>query len=286
VRDLPPGTLTLADRWILSRLQATVREATSDLEQFRLDDAARTCFDFAWGHLADWYVEAVKLRLQAGDADAATAQSVLAECFDTVLRLLHPVVPFITEELWQKLPGRVPDDLLALAAWPIPDGRWDDASADAQFADVQGAVVAVRNIRAEYRVPPRSKLGVTLVPRSDAARQAFDAERDTIARLALASDVTVGDRARDGGASTVLADGSEVYVALAGAVDTRQECRRLTSELERLDQQLAGLAAKLANAQFTARAPADVVAREREKESAWRDQRAILAGKLRALGCG
>ena len=285
VRDLPPGALTLADRWILSRLQATVRDTTLDLQQFRLDDGARTCFEFTWGQLADWYVEAVKPRLQTGDQDAATAQAVLAECFDTALRLLHPVVPFITEELWQKLPGRAADDLLAVAAWPEADPRWEDPGADAQFADVQGAVVAVRNIRAEYRVPPRTKLGVTLVPRSDAARRAFAAERDTIARLALAGDVTVADAVATGGATAVLADGSEVGVALAGAVDTRQECERLSTELERLDRQLAGLAAKLANERFTARAPADVVARERDKEVAWRDQRTVLAGKLKALGC-
>jgi len=285
VRDLPPGVLTLADRWILSRLQATVRETTLDLQQFRLDDAARTCFEFTWGDLADWYVEAVKPRLQTGDRDAATAQAVLAECFDTALRLLHPVVPFITEELWQKLPGRAGDDLLAVAAWPEADARWDDAGADAQFADVQDAVVAVRNIRAEYRVPPKTKLGVTLVPRSDAARRAFAAERDTITRLALAGDVTVADAVATGGAGAVLADGSEVHVALAGAVDTRQECQRLSTELERLDRQLAGLAARLANEQFTARAPTEVVAREREKEVAWRDQRTVLAGKLKALGC-
>jgi hypothetical protein len=216
VRDLAPSALTLADRWILSRLQATVREATRDLEQFRLDDAARVCFEFTWGQLADWYVEAVKPRLAAGDADAATAQAVLAECFDTALRLLHPVVPFITEELWQKLPGRAPDEMLVVAAWPAPDGRLDDSAADAEFAGAQGAIVAVRNIRAEYRVSPKTKLAVTLVPRSDAARRAFAAERDAITRLALASDVTVADAVAARAARAGWRR-SGVHVALAGA---------------------------------------------------------------------
>jgi valyl-tRNA synthetase len=111
------AALTLADRWILSRADATIREATADLEQFRLDEAAKACFAFVWGDLADWYVEAVKPRLTADDASARTAQAVLAHCFDTVLRLLHPVVPFITEELWQKLPGRTEDELLIVARW-------------------------------------------------------------------------------------------------------------------------------------------------------------------------
>jgi valyl-tRNA synthetase len=231
-------------------------------------------------------VEAAKSRLQAGGADAETAQAVLAECLDVVLRLLHPVVPFITEELWQKLPGRRPDELLALAAWPVADAALDDAAADAEFAAVQAAVTAVRNLRAEYRVPPRKKLAVTLAPRSDAARRAFGAERDTIARLALASAVTVADRVDGSGATAVLADGSEAHVGLAGEVDLGPECERLTAELERLDRQLAALAARLGNQQFTARAPAEVVVRERDKERAWRDQRAVLADKLKALGCG
>src|SRR5436189_5228466 len=105
--------LTLADRWILSRAQAVIREATASLEQFRLDEAAKRCFEFVWNELADWYVEAVKPRLE----DPA-AKAVLAYCFDLSLRLLHPIVPFITEELWQKLPGRKANALIAVTEWP------------------------------------------------------------------------------------------------------------------------------------------------------------------------
>jgi len=283
--DVPAEALTPADRWILSRLHATAREATRMFEQFRLDEGAKQCFEFTWGELADWYVEAVKPRLQGGDADAATAQAVLAECLDVALRLLHPVVPFITESLWQQLPGRATEALLPTASWPAEAGR-ADPDADAEFAVVQAVVTAVRNLRAEYRVPPRTRLPVAVLPRSPTTRDACAAERDTIARLALASEVAIADAVTARGASAVLTDGSEVHVTLTGAVDTAQECRRLTNELERLDKQLAGLAAKLANPQFTGRAPAEVVARERDKERTWRDQRAALAGKLKALGCG
>ncbi len=286
VDRIPAADFTLADRWVLSRLHATVRDTTRQFEQFRLDEGAKTCFEFTWGQLADWYVEAAKPRLQAGDASAVAAQAVLAHCCDAALRLLHPVVPFITEELWQRLPGRGADALLATADWPGADVGRADPDADALFATLQGAVTAVRTLRAEYRVAPRTRLPVTLVPRSDAARRAFGAEGETIARLAVADAVTVTDRVTGAGASAVLPDGSEVHVALAGTVDTAQECRRLAGELARLDTQLAGLTAKLANAQFTARAPASVVTRERDKERTWRDQREILAGKLKALGCG
>ncbi|HXM39302.1 MAG TPA: valine--tRNA ligase [Gemmatimonadales bacterium] len=285
--------LTLADRWILSRAQDTIREATASMEQFRLDEAAKRCFEFAWNELADWYVEAVKPRLGGGEVGAEPAHAVLAYCFDVALRLLHPAVPFITEELWQKLPGRQANDLLAAARWPAARRALEDAAADREFARVKTAIEQIRSIRAEYRVPPKTKLNATIVARGGDRAATFAGERDTIVRLAQLESLAV-DGAPQGvgvgvgggvGAHAVFGDGSEVVVALEGTIDVQQECRRLADELGRLDQQLAGLAARLTNQNFVARAPQDVVAREREKEKAWRDQRDVLAGKLRSLGC-
>jgi len=303
VDALDPQRLPLADRWILSRAQGAIREATASLEQFRLDEAAKRCFDFVWKELADWYVEAVKPRLApdaaspsaaaqrapaaSGDAaSVAAAHAVLAYCCDAALRLLHPVVPFISEELWQKLPGRTADDLLAVAAWPAVRAGLVNARAEQEFALVQEAIAAIRNIRAEYRVSPKARPGAAVTSKTDAARRAFEGERETIARLGQLGELGFDGRAaRVAGAHAVLADGSEVFVALADAIDVQQECRRLSSELGRLDRQLAGLAGKLTNQNFVARAPAEVVAKEREKERAWRDQRQALADKLRSLGC-
>ena len=280
IESIDVKTLPLADRWILSRLQATVAEATRSLEQFRLDEAAKRCFEFAWKELADWYVEAVKPRLSA-----AAAQAVLAYCFDTVLRLLHPVVPFITEELWQKLPGRKPDELLIVAAWPPSHLELADAQADQEFPLVQEAISSIRMLRAEYRVPPKARLRASLWPRTERARQALSGERETILRLAQLSELAFDGKRATVGAHAVLADGSEVFVALEGEIDVQRECGRLSGELARLDRQLSGLEAKLANQNFIARAPGEVVAREREKERGWRDQRQALADKLKSLGC-
>src|SRR5437016_6986685 len=279
-------TLPLADRWVLSRAQATIREATASFEQFRLDEGAKRCFDFVWKELADWYVEAVQPRLAAAAPlpPAVAAHAVLAFCFDTVLRLLHPVVPFITEELWQKLPGRQSDDLLAIAPWPTVPAALSRLE-DFAFARVQEAISKIRAIRAEYRVAPKTRLAAAIKPRTDSIRVAFHGERDTIVRLAQLSELRLDDGLGGEGAHAVLADGSEVFVALADAIDVRQECRRLSGELTRLEQQLAALDAKLGNKNFVARAPAEVVAKEREKERAWRDQRQALADKLRSLGC-
>ncbi len=274
VRHLP-----LADRWILSRAQDAIREATASLEQFRLDEAAKRCFDFLWKELADWYVEAVKPRL-AGDAPA-----VLAYCFDAALRLLHPVMPFITEELWQRLPGRQRDELLAVAAWPVARPSLRDEAAEREFALVQEAIAAIRSIRAEYRVSPKARLGAAVTTKTEAARRALAGERETITRLAQLGDLGFDGVPPGVGAHAVLGDGSEVFVALADAIDVKQECRRLAGELTRLDRQLSGLTAKLGNQDFVARAPAEVVAGERAKERAWHDQRQALAAKLQSLGC-
>src|SRR5213593_747870 len=290
--------LPLADRWILMRAYATIVAATEQLETFRLDEAAKACFEFAWKDLADWYVEAVKPRLAAtaspsaaaqrapaASGDAAAAHAVLAHCFDTALRLLHPVVPFITVELWQKLPGRKPDELLAAAAWPSFKPELVDAELDLQFLRIKQVVEEIRSIRAEYKVPPKTRLRASITARGRDNRKVFEAESETIRRLAQLEELSFDGGSKRVGVYAIFGDGSEVYVALEGAIDLQQECRRLSGELTRLEQQLAGLAAKLTNQQFVARAPAQVVAKEREKERAWHDQRQVLADKLKSLGC-
>src|SRR5881628_3603373 len=285
IEQLDRTKLLLADRWILMRANDAVSVATSYLTQFKLDEAAKRCYEFVWGELADWYVEAVKPRLAGDDSSAAAAQAVLAHCFDIALRLLHPIVPFITEELWQKLPGREPDDLLAIAAWPSFNQGLVNSEHDLQFLRVQQAVSAIRNIRAEYRIAPKTRVSAVISARDDVIRRAMEGERETIVRLAQLSELRFDGKSSQAGAHAVLPDGSEVFVALEGAIDVQQECRRLGGEVTRLDQQLSELAAKLGNQNFVARAPAEVVAKEREKERAWRDQRDALAGKLKSLGC-
>jgi valyl-tRNA synthetase len=289
-RDVPSldavkrAQLTLADRWILSRAQATIREATASLEQFRLDEAAKRCFEFVWNELADWYVEAVKPRL-AGAAPAEAAQAVLAYCCDVALRLLHPVVPFITEELWQKLPGRKADELIAVTDWPVRRSELEDADADAQFARVKTAIERIRSIRAEYRIPPKTRLAATIVARGADRPATFEGEQETIVRLAQLESLRLDGAPAAVGAHAVFGDGSEIVVALEGAIDVQQECKRLTAESERLGKLISNLAARLSSENFVSRAPAEVVAREREKEKTWRERRDVLAGKLRALGC-
>jgi valyl-tRNA synthetase len=275
--------LTVADRWILTRANETIAAVTTALEQFRLDEAAKRCYEFVWHELADWYVEAVKPRL--GTAGATAAHAVLAHCFEVALRLLHPIVPFITEELWQKLPGRRPADLLAQARWPQPKSDVDDRVSERQFERVKTAIEHIRSIRAEYRISPKSRLAAAIVPRGRDVPGAFEGERETILRLAQLETLTIDGVPSGVGASAVFGDGSEVFVALEGVIDVQQECRRLSTEVERLDKQIDGLAKRLGNESFLQRAPENVIATERAKEQTWREQRSTLAAKLKALGC-
>ncbi len=289
---IDPEKLQLADRWILSRTQRAVASVTEALERFRLADAASAGYHFLWHELADWYLEQVKPRLYGLRPGATVARSVACYAFETALKLLHPVIPFVTEELWRHLPGRQ-NPLLATAAWPTVDHRFIDPDAEDRFGRVQELVSAVRAIRADYGVHPSSMVRVTVRPSDQVAQEAFRAERQTIQRLAKVSKLRwhptgageSGAAQSEAGAHTVLPDGSSVFVALGDVIDLEKERARLGKELERLDQQLEGVRRKLANPDFVCRAPAEVVERERAKECSMLDRKEVLAAKLRALGC-
>jgi valyl-tRNA synthetase len=161
----------------------------------------------------------------------------------------------------------------------------EDRTSERQFERVKTAIDHIRSIRAEYRISPKSRLKAAIVPRGRDVPGAFEGERETIVRLAALESLTIDGAPSGAGAHAVFGDGSEVFVALEGVIDVSHECRRLSTELERLDRQLQSLAARLANESFVSRAPADVVATERAKEQTWLEQRSALAAKLKALGC-
>lgn len=285
VRELDAQQLELADRWILSRCQHTIDSVTDSLNRFRLNDAANDVYHFIWDDLADWYVEQVKPRLYGNTPGGDVARGVLTHVFETALKLLHPITPFLTEELWSHLAGER-EALLAAATWPEADESLVDAHAEESFARVQAAISAIRAIRAEYRIPPGKPVRAMLQAADDIALAAFKAERSTIERLAKLSEFAIdGAGTETIGAHGVLPDGSSVFVPLGDAIDVSSECARLNGELERIDKQLTGVSKKLQNEQFVSRAPAEVVEREHEKERSWKEQREALAAKLRALGC-
>ncbi|MEO8449035.1 MAG: valine--tRNA ligase [Gemmatimonadota bacterium] len=280
--------LALVDRWILARCETTVVEATDAYENFRLNDAAGAIYRFLWNDLADWYLEAIKPRLYGEQAGGDVARAVAAQVFDVALRLLHPIMPFITETLWKRIPGRHPDWSISVAPWPRSDRRAADPCALDEFGALQELVGAVRSIRAEYNVQPGHAVRVFVTEPGEKVQAAIRAMRPTIERLARLSALSLGNGTgaeAEGGAHAVLQDGTAVTVPLGDLVDLGKECARLKAEADRLDQLVGGQEKKLANEQFVSRAPADIVQKERDKLVQWRDQIAVLADKRGRLGC-
>ncbi len=295
--SIDASKLTLADRWILARLDLAIAESDAALGPahpaggvwreaelragLRLSEYAEVARRFVWNELADWYVETTKARLVEHGENRDVARAVLVHVFDAALRLLHPIVPFITEALWQQLPaGEARDsDFLASSTWPRPGGHQPAE----EFERVREAVVALRQIRADYNIAPARVIAATIVARGNG--KVYESEAGLIGRLTRA-EVSVSPAAPEGAAAhVVLGGGAELVAPLAGIVDVEKECRKLRSELDQLEKQLSQLVARLASESFTARAPAHVVEGERVKEKEWVSRREMLARKVESL-CG
>ena len=297
--DIDSDRLSRTDRWILSRLDAAIAESDAALGParpngkgwtmaertmgLRLNDYAETARRFVWNELADWYLEAIKARLASEGDDREVARAVLVHAFDGALRLLHPIVPFVTEALWQRLPGRAADELLVSASWPQAAGGHADGAAE--FELVRDAVSALRQIRGEYNITPGKQLNAVIVPTAN-ARAVFEQDTVLIGRLTKCT-VTLATAAPTGEAAAhaVLTDGSEVILPLAGTIDVGKECARLQQELGALEKQLTGLRQRLANDNFVSRAKPEIVEAERLKEREWSARSEQLAAKVKTL-CG
>jgi valyl-tRNA synthetase len=280
------GSLELADRWILSRVSKATREVSAAMERFRFQDAGQRAYDFFWGDLADWYLEMAKPRLygDAGDESRRAAQAVLAEVLDRAMRLLHPIMPFITEVVWQRLPHAVVEaPSLMVARWPEPVDGWEDDAAERAFAELRDVVVEVRRMRQEYGIQPGVRIPLRAVPANDDVRATLEAGRRALLDLARVEDLAFGAANGGVGASAVLASGTELFLPLEGVIDLDRERKRLRDEAARIEGFATGTEKKLANEGFVAKAPAEVVEREREKLAGYREQLEKLRGKLSAL---
>ena len=303
VDELRDDELTPADRWILGRLNATILESDVALgparpekgkwppeERYaglRLSEYAEAARRFVWNDVADWYLETTKGRIGAGGSDSEVARAVLTHVFDYALRLLHPIMPFITETLWQRLPFPVATDrceFLTIAPWPIPHPESsDERNAMARFDLVREVVSAIRQIRSDYAIAPGKSIDAVI--RSAINAPLFTDHARLIGQLARASVRVGGEPVGAGAAHSVLSDGSELTVPLGGLVDLSKECAKLRGELDQLGTQLQSLSKRLQNEGFTSRAPAAVVESERKKEEEWTKRRGQLAEKVKAL-CG
>ncbi|MCC5949636.1 MAG: valine--tRNA ligase [Nitriliruptoraceae bacterium] len=257
--------LALEDRWILSRLQAVHREVDAGYAGYDWPVVARGLYHFLWDELADWYLEAVKVRIYGDDEAAAqVAKQVLANVLDDVLRLLHPLMPFVTEALWRALTGAAGGSASLMAAsWPTADTSLADPEAEQAFATVQSLVTETNRFRSQNSIPRSKRFDVAVACET---RSLIDAEAALIASLAGLTQVTTIDAVEDRpGTSTIRFAAGSAQVDLTGLIDVAAEVARLRKELDAAQADLARVDGKLANASFVERAPAAVVQAERDK---------------------
>jgi len=255
------GEIPLADAWIFARLAATAEMIQDALGNYRFHEAAQGVYQFFWGDFCDWYIEWVKPELTSEDhARATIAWKNLFAAFDAALRLLHPFMPFITEELWHQLPQRPGAKSIALETFPEAKPSWKNAQAQETFTLLQEVIAAVRNIRAEMKLEPRKKIAAEFSTTSPAVRAAVETHRDPLLRLAILSELTIasGKLAGSGGTvrSTVQFD---IRVASDEGLDVPAEIARLRKELERIEKDIASKVARLADDSFRGKAPEKVV---------------------------
>ncbi|MFL5272861.1 MAG: class I tRNA ligase family protein, partial [Anaeromyxobacteraceae bacterium] len=282
LREGAPGAArTAADRWILARLQRAVNDTVDALESYRFNDAANAVYQFVWHELCDWYIELAKEAFYGDDpASKVAAQATLTHCLDVSLRLLHPLMPFITEELWQTVKAQVGarwGESIMIA--PYPKKGTVDEAAEAAFGPVIGVVDAVRNIRGEMNVPFKVAFRDAQVGAlSPAALATVEAEAGRLKRLANLESVTFGTAStrKVPGSAVAVGAGFELRVPLAGAVDMTAEDARIAKEMAKVDADLAGIEKKLANPSFVARAPAEVVEKDRARAGELREKRLRL----------
>ncbi len=272
-----PDTLTTEDKWILSKFNTLVRAVTENLEKFELGIAVQKLYDFIWDSYCDWYIELCKSRLQG--EDAMNAKRVLVYVMNGMLQLLHPFMPFVTEEIWQSLPHE--GETLMCTAWPVYDEALSFAAEEREMERIMEAIRAIRNRRAEMNVPPSKKAEVFV---ETAFVDTFKNGAPFMMRLASASAVQVGDSFEVEGAVSIVTADATIKIPMDALVDRAAEKARLQKERDNVQKQLDGVNARLSNKAFTDKAPEQIVATAREQAARLEEKLALLDQSMAALG--
>ncbi|NWJ46310.1 MAG: valine--tRNA ligase [Chloroflexi bacterium] len=276
-----PG-MPLADRWVISRYSLLAQDVSRLMETYQLGEAGRLIYDFLWSEFCDWYIESCKIRLSSGNPEEKLAvQKVLVGVLERSLRLLHPFMPFVTEELWQNLPHS--GEALIIADWPAPLG--EDPDAVRSFEELQEVIRAVRNAKVEAKVESKRVPAIVLTKPEELAL--FESEKDTLIRLAgiEATGLQIVDQLAEAPAQAMalVTTAATVYLPLSGLLDLEQERARLSKEIEDAQREAEKSIAMLSNSNFVDRAPAPVVEKEREKLAAAQERAVKLQERLNSL---
>jgi len=278
------ATLDLPERWILSRLQTVIDDVRATFSNYRFNDGALALYQFIWHEYCDWYLELSKVALYGNDAGRKRqVQAVLLHVFEEALRLLHPFMPFATEEIWQALPLARSSDSIMIAAYPKSDPAHRDAAAEGAVGRLIDAVRSVRNIRSELGIPPNATVSIHVAAdgRGDEVA-AFEPYVKALAKVGTVGLLSAGER--PSGEPSALVEGlGEIFVPLRGVVDPLDVRKRLEKDLAKVEKELSAAQAKLSRPDFVDRAPADIVEKEREKASTLRARQGTLQRHLAAL---
>ena len=274
-----PDSLALEDKWILSKYNTLVKEVTDNLEKFELGIAVQKLYDFIWDVFCDWYIEISKIRLQAGGEAAATAKDVLVYVLSNTLKLLHPFMPFITEEIWQSLPHE--GESIMISSWPEYDGALNFSCEEEEMESIMEAVRAIRNRRAEMNVPPSKKAKYYI---ATAAKQTFESAGVFMKRLASASEVEVGDSFEPDGSVVIVTAKAKIYIPMGELIDFEAERARLLKEKDKALKELEFINKKLSNPGFVSKAPEAVVQGQREAAAKLNDKLKMLDDSIAKLG--
>ncbi len=283
--DLNDPQLSDADRWILTRLHETIGQTSQALNDYRFNEAAGTLYAFTWNSFCDWYIELSKEALHGSDEAAKRrVQGVLFTVLEQLLRLLHPIMPFITEEIWQALPGTRPAASLMLAAWPLAAAVPVDPKATARMELVMDVIRAIRNIRGEMDVPPGKPIAALLLCGSPESVAILETAQGAVRALARVGELQTGQNlARPAQAATQVAGDVEICLPLAGLVDIAEEEQRLSKEIAKVRTDVEFFRKKLSNEKFVANAPAEVLEKDRAKLAEAEEKLAILERSLAKL---
>ena len=283
--DIDEKSWSIPDRWILSRLMRTIQDSDAALAAYRFDLYAKACYDFFWRDLCDWYIEAVKPQLIGDKSDTPAAEhsrAVLVQVLDRILRLLHPFMPFLTEELWQRLPHEGPS--LAAASFPVWRREEEDPEAEREMTLLMAVVTKIRNIRAETNIDPARRVELLVKTDLASSRKLLESQAPLVQTLGNVSQFRLVEEISPAllAARGVVA-GIELAIPLADALNLADERRRLTREIEKVERELEATRRKLENKSFVGRAPANVVDRVQSVHRELLERRAKLSETLSGL---
>lgn len=277
------GKKSVADEWILTRLNETIEQVTRHVDKYDFGEAARHLYNFIWDEFCDWYIEMAKLPLYGEDEQAKlTTRSVLAYVLDNIMRMLHPFMPFVTEEIWQQLPNE--GESIVTASWPTVNETLSNKDASDQMKRLVAIIRSVRNIRAEVDTPLSKEIPIFIEANTEEIKQQLEANRHYLDRFCNPSTLTIDTSMEAPEKSmTAVVTGAEIYLPLEGLIDIDKEIARLEAELEKLNKEVERVDKKLSNQGFVSKAPAHVVEAEKEKQKDYMEKREKVKERIAEL---